>query len=59
MAYVEGFRDLEVYILSRKIFAVTKTFPKDEADVLVDQIRRSSRSVEAQNCGTLGKRRYE
>lgn len=48
MAYVEGFRDLEVYILSRKIFEVTKTFPKDETYSLVDQIRRSSRSVGAQ-----------
>jgi four helix bundle protein len=44
-----GFRDLIVYQLSYKlaleIFDVTKKFPKEEKYSLVDQIRRSSRSV--------------
>lgn len=44
-----GFRDLIVYQLSYKlaleIFNITKTFPKEEKYSLVDQIRRSSRSV--------------
>ncbi|KXK06016.1 MAG: 30S ribosomal protein S23 [Chlorobi bacterium OLB4] len=44
-----GFRDLIVYRLSYKlaveIFEITKTFPKEEKYSLVDQIRRSSRSV--------------
>jgi len=45
----KGFRDLKVYQLSYElaleIFELTKTFPKDEKYSLVDQIRRSSRSV--------------
>ncbi|MDP2209830.1 MAG: four helix bundle protein [Bacteroidota bacterium] len=44
-----GFRDLIVFQLSYKlaleIFNITKTFPKEEKYSLVDQIRRSSRSV--------------
>ncbi len=44
-----GFRDLIVYQLSYKlaleIFEITKRFPKEEKYALVDQIRRSSRSV--------------
>lgn len=46
-----GFRDLIVYQLSYKlaveIFEITKSFPKEEKYALVDQIRRSSRSVPA------------
>lgn len=45
----KGFKDLKVYQLSYKlsieIFEVTKYFPKEEKYSLVDQIRRSSRSV--------------
>lgn len=56
-------RDLEVYKLSldaaMRIFQLTKSFPKEERYSLVDQIRRSSRSV----CANIGeawrKRRYE
>ena len=52
MGYVKSFRDLEVYKLSREvskeIFILTKTFPKEELYSLTDQIRRSSRSVGAQ-----------
>ena len=56
------FRDLEVYRRSfdaaMSIFEMTKAFPKEERYSLVDQIRRSSRSV----CANLGeswrKRRY-
>ena len=44
-----GYRDLKVYKLAYKlameVFAITKTFPKEEKYSLVDQIRRSSRSV--------------
>ncbi|MCK5707896.1 MAG: four helix bundle protein [Candidatus Aureabacteria bacterium] len=46
-----GYRDLKVYKLAYKlamdIFEITKTFPKEEKYSLVDQIRRSSRSVPA------------
>ena len=44
-----GFKDLKVYQLSfqlsLEIFELTKNFPKEEKYSLVDQIRRSSRSV--------------
>jgi len=52
MGYIQSFRDLEVYKLAREvskeIFVLTKTFPKEETYSLTDQIRRSSRSVGAQ-----------
>lgn len=51
MAVIRGFRDLDVYALAReqakKIFALTKSFPKEERYSLTDQIRRSSRAVNA------------
>jgi four helix bundle protein len=46
---IKHFRELEVYqkafIAAMKIFEITKGFPNDEKYSLVDQIRRSSRSV--------------
>jgi len=56
------FKDLIVYKkafqLSMEIFEMTKSFPKEEKYSLIDQIRRSSRSV----CSCLAegyrKRRY-
>lgn len=56
------FRDLIVYKkafeLAMEIFEMTKSFPKEEKYSLIDQIRRSSRSV----CANLGegyrKRKY-
>jgi four helix bundle protein len=63
MNYVKSYRDLEVYKLarelSREIFILTKSFPKEETYSLTDQIRRSSRSVGAQIAEAWGKRRYE
>jgi four helix bundle protein len=63
MEYVKSFRDLEVYKLSRQlskdIFAISKTFPKEEMYSLTDQVRRSSRSVGAQIAEAWAKRRYE
>ena len=42
-------RELEVYRLAfdtaMEIFEITKSFPKEEKYSLIDQIRRSSRSV--------------
>ena len=50
--YAESFRDLIVYqkakAVSRKIFELTKSFPKEETYSMTDQIRRSSRSIGAQ-----------
>ncbi len=42
-----------------EIFEVTKNFPKDETYSLIDQIRRSSRSVCANIAESWRKRRYE
>lgn len=63
MAYVDSFRDLEVYKLSRElassIFELTKQFPNEEKFSLTDQVRRSSRSIGAQIAEAWAKRRYE
>lgn len=63
MMYVKSFRELEVYKIAREIskeiFSITKSFPKEELYSLTDQIRRSSRSVGAQIAEAWGKRRYE
>ncbi len=44
-----GFKDLIVfktsYFLAKKIFELSKSFPKEEKYSLTDQIRRSSRSI--------------
>lgn len=63
MTYVKSFRDLEVFRLakevSKEVFILSKSFPKEETYSLTDQIRRSSRSVGAQIAEAWGKRRYE
>jgi len=63
MEYVKSFRDLEAYRLARQISLViyesTKHFPKEETYSLIDQIRRSSRSVGAQIAESWAKRSYE
>ena len=63
MAYVESYRDLNVYKLSRdlslSIYEMTKRFPSEEKFSLTDQIRRSSRSVGAQIAEAWAKRRYK
>ncbi len=57
-----GFRDLIVYQKSYKlaleIFEISKTYPKEERYNLVDQIRRSSRSVPANIAEAWVKRKY-
>ena len=57
-----GFRDLIVYQLSYKlaleIFDITRSFPKEEKFSLVDQIRRSSRSIPSNLAEAWSKRRY-
>jgi four helix bundle protein len=62
MALIRSFRDLDVYRLGReqakRIFQVTKTFPKEETYSLTDQIRRSSRAVNALIAEGWGRRRY-
>ena len=57
------FRDLVVYQkardVARRIFELSKEFPKEEIYSLTDQGRRSSRSVGAQIAEAWGKLRYE
>ena len=59
---IRHYRDLEVYqkafTAAMKIFVVTKTFPAEERFSLVDQIRRSSRSVCSNLSEAWRKRRY-
>ncbi len=61
--YAKSFRDLAVYQkareLSREIFRISKSFPRDETFSLTDQIRRSSRSIGANIAEAWAKRRYE
>jgi len=58
-----GYRDLKVYQLAYelalKIHEATKSFPVEEKYSLVDQIRRSSRSVPANLAEAWKKRRYK
>jgi four helix bundle protein len=55
-------KDLEVFKLAfksaMKIFEISKRFPKEETYSLTDQIRRSSRSVCANQAEAFRKRRY-
>ncbi len=57
-----GFRDLIVYQKSYKlaleIFEITKKYPTEEKYLLVDQIRRSSRSIPANISEAWVKRKY-
>lgn len=62
MAVIRGFRDLDVYRLAREqaqvIFKVGKSFPREEMYSLTDQIRRSSRAVNAMIAEVWARRRY-
>lgn len=59
---VRHFRDLKVYQMAfqsaLELYKLSKTFPSDEKFSLVDQIRRSSRSVCANMAEAWRKRRY-
>jgi four helix bundle protein len=59
---IKHFRELEVYKkafeVAMEIFKITITFPKEEKYSLVDQIRRSSRSVCANIAESWRKRSY-
>jgi len=59
---IRHFRDLDVYQKAFKsamqIFGITKDFPKEEMFSLVDQIRRSSRSVCSNIAEAWRKRKY-
>jgi len=59
---LRGYRDLKVYLLAYRlameIFQESKLFPKEERYSLVDQMRRSSRSVAANIAEAFRKRQY-
>src|SRR3990170_3039694 len=62
-ARINSYKELKVYQkamdLAMEIFHLTKTFPKEEKYSLVDQIRRSSRSVCTNIAEAWRKRRYK
>ena len=62
MAVIMSFRDLDVYKLdleeAKKIFVLTKSFPSEEKYSLTDQIRRSSRAVNAILAESCARRKY-
>ncbi len=59
---IKHFRDLEVYQkafqMAMKIFEITKSFPNEERYSLVDQIRKSSRSICSNLAEAWRKRKY-
>src|SRR5438477_11899488 len=63
MAIARSVRDLNVYRSARatahKIFLLSRTFPPEERYSLTDQIRRSSRAVQAMIAEAWGRRRYK
>ena len=63
MAEIRSFRDLNAYKKAREaaraIFEISKSFPREERYALTDQIRRSSRAVNAMIAEAWAKRRYE
>jgi len=60
---INSYKDLRVYQqamnLAMEIFTLTKEFPKEEKYSLVDQVRRSSRSVCTNIAEAWRKRRYK
>ena len=63
MPIIKSFRDLNVYRAARaearKLFEVSAAFPKAELYSLTNQIRRSSRAVNAMIAEVGARRRYE
>jgi four helix bundle protein len=63
MSLVRHYRELDVYQNSMnptmKVFALTKDWPSEERFNLIDQIRRSSRSVCTNLAEAWRKRRYK
>src|SRR5215210_7333000 len=62
MGNIRSYRELRVYQAAMdsamKIFELTKTFPSEDKYSMVDQIRRSSRSVCSSIAESWRKRRY-
>ena len=62
MAVIKSFRELEVYKLAlreaKRIFDLSKGFPKEERYSMTDQMRRSSRAVNAMIAESWARRLY-
>jgi four helix bundle protein len=62
MASIRSFRDLDVYTQAReqakRVFIASKSFPREERFSLTDQIRRSSRAVNAMIAEAWARRMY-
>ena len=60
---IQTYRDLPVYqhafALQQDVFSESKSWPREEKYALIDQIRRSSRSVGASIAEAWAKRRYK
>lgn len=60
---IKSFRDLRVYQLTleqaKRIFVISRDFPKEETYSLTDQIRRSSRAVNAMIAEAWARRKYQ
>jgi len=60
---VKTYRDLIIYTrsfdLAMNVFRLTAEFPKEERYALIDQMRRSSRSIPANIAEGWAKRRFE
>jgi four helix bundle protein len=63
MAIIRSFWDLNVYqrarVEAKRVFEITRTFPREEKFSLTDQIRRSSRAVKSMIAEAWAHRRYE
>ena len=59
---ISSFKDLRVYQLAfelqQEMFEISKAFPPEERYALIDQLRRSSRSIGANLAEAWQKRRY-
>jgi four helix bundle protein len=62
MPKIDSFRDLDVYQLglreAKRLFLITREFPSEERYSLTDQVRRSSRAVNALLAEAWARRRY-
>ena|SRR5688572_30606578 len=62
MPQISSFRDLTVYRQSvreaKRVFVLTRRFPREEMYSLTDQIRRASRAVGSLIAEGWGRRRY-
>jgi four helix bundle protein len=63
MVNIRSYKELNVYQSgmdgAMRVFELTRTFPSDEKFSLIDQVRRSSRSVCTNIAEAWRKRRYE